>query len=56
MQLHSRSFNGGCGSVNFNLNSFFGIKAEFMGYGRTSWTTVISAPIVTSAGTIPAGT
>jgi hypothetical protein len=54
-QLHSRSFNGG-GSVNFILNRFFGIKAEFMGYGSTSWTTVISAPIVTSAGTIPAGT
>ena len=37
-QQHSRSFNGG-GSATFNLNSFFGIKAEFMGYGSTSWTT-----------------
>jgi Outer membrane protein beta-barrel domain len=55
-QLHSRSFNGGGGSVNFNLNSWFGIKAEFMGYGSTTWTTTFPIPVVNPLGIIPAGT
>src|SRR5712675_182997 len=55
-QLHSRSFNGGGGSAIYNLNSYLGIKAEFMGFGSTSWTTTFAAPVVTPRGTIPAGT
>ena len=55
-QLLSRNLNGGGGSVNFNLTNNFGIKAEFMGYGSTSWTTTFTAPVDTPHGTIPAGT
>jgi hypothetical protein len=55
-QLRNRSYNGGGGSFNFNLTKHFGIKAEFMGYGSTSWTTTFANPIVTPSGTIPAGT
>ena len=55
-QLPSRSLNGGGGSANFNLTNYFGIKAEFMGYGSTSWLTTFAAPVVTPGGTIPAGT
>ena len=55
-QLHSRSFNGGGGSAIYNVNSYLGIKAEFMGFGSTSWTTTFAAPVVTPHGTIPAGT
>jgi len=33
-----------------------GIKGELMGYGSTSFTTTVSAPIVTPKGTVPAGT
>jgi hypothetical protein len=55
-QLHSRSLNGGGGSVNLVLTEYFGIKAEFMGYGSTSWTAAFTAPIGTSQGTIPTGT
>jgi outer membrane protein OmpA-like peptidoglycan-associated protein len=55
-QLRNRSYNGGGGSFNFNLTEHFGIKAEFMGYGSTSWTTTFANPIVTPSGTIPAGT
>jgi hypothetical protein len=55
-QARNRSYNGGGGSVNFNLTEHFGIKAEFMGYGSTSWTTTFANPIVTPKGTIPAGT
>lgn len=54
--LNNRSFNGGGGGVTFNLTRMFGIKGELMGYGSTSFTTTIGAPIITSRGTIPAGT
>jgi hypothetical protein len=36
--LRNRSFNGGGGGVQFNLNEHFGIKAELLGYGSTSFT------------------
>jgi hypothetical protein len=36
--LRNRSFNGGGGGIQFNLNEHFGIKAELLGYGSTSFT------------------
>jgi hypothetical protein len=54
--LNNRSFNGGGGGATFNLNRYFGIKGELMGYGSTSFTTTVTAPIATPKGTIPAGT
>lgn len=36
--LRNRSFNGGGGGIQFNFNSYFSVKAEFMGYGSTSFT------------------
>jgi hypothetical protein len=55
-QLHSRSFNGGGGGIDVNLTRNFGIKAEFMGYGSTNFTTTFTSPIITSRGIIPPGT
>lgn len=55
-QLHDRSFNGGGGSVSFNILKDFAIKAEFMGYGSTNFTTTFTVPTVTPHGTIPAAT
>ena len=54
--LNNRSFNGGGGGATFNINRYLGIKGELMGYGSTSFTTTVSAPIVTPKGTVPAGT
>jgi hypothetical protein len=54
--LNNRSFNGGGGGATFNITHYLGIKAELMGYGSTSFTTTVSAPIVTPRGTIPTGT
>lgn len=36
--LKNRSFNGGGGGVQYNFSHYFGIKAEFMGYGSTNFT------------------
>jgi hypothetical protein len=36
--LKNRSFNGGGGGVKYNFNKYIGIKAEFMGYGSTTFT------------------
>jgi hypothetical protein len=55
-QLHDRSFNGGGGGFDVNFAHIFAIKAEFMGYGSTSFTTTFNVPVVTPHGTIPAGT
>jgi hypothetical protein len=55
-QLHSRSFNGGGGSISYNFLKEFAIKAEFMGYGSTDFTTTFTSPIVTTRGTILPGT
>jgi opacity protein-like surface antigen len=55
-QLHSRSFNGGGGGFEININQMFGIKGEFLGYGSTSFTTTFTSPVVTPHGTIPPGT
>jgi len=54
--LNNRSFNGGGGGATFNINHYLGIKGELMGYGSTSFTTTVDAPIATPKGTIPAGT
>ena len=54
--LNNRSFNGGGGGAQFNLTRYIGIKGELMGYGSTSFTTTVTAPIVTPRGTIPTGT
>jgi hypothetical protein len=54
--LQSRAFNGGGGSVQFNINNFLAIKGDLQGYGSTSWTTTLSSPISTPSGVIPAGT
>ena len=38
-KITTQNFNGGGGSFVFNLNSFFGLKADFQGYGGgTGWT------------------
>jgi hypothetical protein len=55
--LNSRSFNGGGGGAQLNFLKIFAIKAEFMGYGSTTFTATYSHPIVLPNGnTIPAGT
>jgi hypothetical protein len=54
--LQSRAFNGGGGGVQFNFAKILGIRADFQGYGSTTWTLTEAAPIVTPHGTIPAGT
>jgi Outer membrane protein beta-barrel domain len=60
-QLHSRSLNGGGLSFQYNINDTLGIKAEFMGYSATSFTTTftVNTPVVNPLGTtviIPKGT
>jgi hypothetical protein len=54
-RLSNRSFNGGGGALTFNINRSFGIKAELMGYGSTTWGTTVVSPIVTPRGIVPAG-
>jgi hypothetical protein len=54
--INTRSFNGGGGGLDFNLAKDFAIRAEFMGYGSTTFTTTFVSPVATSRGTIPAGT
>ena len=55
--LQSRSFNGGGGGAQLNFLKIFGIKADFMGYGSTTFTRTYTTPvIIPGKGTIPAGT
>lgn len=54
--LQSRAFNGGGGGVQYNFLPFLGIRADFQGYGSTSWNVTYPSPIVTPKGVIPAGT
>jgi Outer membrane protein beta-barrel domain len=54
--LQSRAFNGGGGGAQFNFLHFLGLRADFQGYGSTSWTVNYSGPVVTPHGTVPAGT
>jgi hypothetical protein len=55
--INGRSFNGGGGGVTLYFLKIFGIKADFMGYGSTTFTKTFSAPVtVPGGGVIPAGT
>ena len=60
--IRNTSFNGGGGGLTYNLNKYFGIKGELMGYGSTNYTipagtsipgsspaAVTTAPITTQA-------
>jgi hypothetical protein len=53
--IQNRSFNGGGFDASFFLRPAFGIKADLMFYGSTTFTTTFGT-VVTSAGIIPAGT
>lgn len=52
----SRNLNGAGGAFVINFHKGIGLKAEFNGYGSSTASYVIPAPIVTPQGTIPAGT
>jgi len=52
--VNSRSFNGGGGGLTFNLNKYFGIKAELMGYGSTNYTIPAGTVIPNSNGEVTA--
>ena len=52
----NRSYNGGGGGFTFFMGKYFGAKGEFMGYASTTFTTTVTAPVVTKNGTIPVGT
>jgi len=54
--INSRSFNGGGGGATWYFAKIFGIKGEFMGYGSTTFTKVVSSPVILpNGGIIPAG-
>jgi len=53
---NGHSLNGAGGSIDYNFTKYIGIKAELEGYGSYGYTFIIPSPIVTSKGTIPAGT
>jgi hypothetical protein len=55
--VQNRSFNGGGGGVALNFGGIFQIKADFQGYGGTTFTRIVTTPvIVPGGGRIPAGT
>jgi len=55
--VQTRSFNGGGGGVALNFLAIFQLKADFQGYASTTFTRVVTAPIVLpGGGRIPAGT
>jgi hypothetical protein len=54
-RLNNRSFNGGGGELTFNVSRYFGLKAELLGYGSTTWSATLPAPVVTPRGIVPAG-
>jgi hypothetical protein len=54
--INSRSFNGGGGGATWYFAKILGIKGEFMGYGSTTFTKVVTSPIILPSGTIPPGT
>lgn len=55
--LQSRSFNGGGGGASLYFLKILGIKADFMGYGSTTFTRTVTTPIIIPGkGTIPPGT
>lgn len=55
--LNDRSFNGGGGSATLYFLKIFGIKADFMGYGSTTFSrTFTSSVTAPGGGVIPPGT
>jgi hypothetical protein len=55
--VESRNFNGGGGGATLYFLKIFGIKADFMGYGSTTFTRTYATPVVVPGrGVIPAGT
>ena len=55
--LNSRSFNGGGGALTLNFLKIFAVKADFMGYGSTTFTRTFPTPVIIPGnGIIPAGT
>ena len=54
--VQSRQFNGGGGGAQLNFLHIFSIKADFQAYASTPFVVTYPGPIVTPAGTIPAGT
>lgn len=53
--INNRNFNGAGFDLSYFVRPYFGIKADMMFYGSTTYTTVFPATI-TRAGIIPAGT
>jgi hypothetical protein len=54
--LNSRSFNGGGGGATWYFAKILGVKADFMGYGSTSFTKTFSSSVtLPNGGVIPAG-
>ena len=51
--LQSRAYNGGGGGAQFNMGKYFGIKADFQGYGSTDWTVKVTSSALPS-GVAPA--
>jgi hypothetical protein len=55
--LNARNFNGGGGGATLYFLKILGVKADFMGYGSTTFTRTYPTPVVIPGkGTIPAGT
>lgn len=54
--LNARDFNGGGAGLSVYIFKIFGVKADFQGYGSTTFTRTYNGPVVTPNGTIPAGT
>jgi opacity protein-like surface antigen len=48
--LSGRDFNGGGGGVQLNFLKILGIKADFMGYGTTTFTRTVNGTTFTSTG------
>ena len=55
--VNSRSFNGGGGAATLYFLKIFGVKADFMGYGSTTFSRTFNTPVIIPGnGIIPAGT
>jgi len=55
--INSRSFNGGGGGVTLYFLGIFGIKADFMAYGSTTFIKTVPSTVISPEGKIiPAGT
>jgi hypothetical protein len=55
-RANNRSLNGGGLDFSFFLTPMFGIKADYVYYGSTDYTTVLPVTVSTKQGIIPAGT